>query len=115
MPRRRARPETLCKPTSRDFVMARVAACRASLQTAIDELDEAMGHFVDPSEDEDGDERTEALEAATESIGSATRSLEAGMEVWTKDDDVSLLEDGEAHLEDEDDDDDEEDADEEPS
>lgn len=61
---------------ARDYVMARLAACRAWLTDALEELDECVGHFVAPEGDLDGGARTAHLEAVDESIGEAARSVQ---------------------------------------
>ncbi len=61
---------------ARDYVMARLAACRAWLTDAIEELDECIGEFIAPEGDADGAARAARLEAIDESIGAAARSVQ---------------------------------------
>lgn len=86
---------------ARDFVMARLAAARATATNAITALDEALALFVDPQEDASGRKRKEAIGDALEEIGAATRALESAEESF-EDADVEA---GEPWEEDEDDDD----------
>lgn len=65
---------------SRDFVMARLAAARASAQAVLDAIDETLVLFVTPDEDERGKQRKEFLEAALEASGEVSRALEAAQE-----------------------------------
>jgi hypothetical protein len=65
---------------ARDFVMARLAAARASAQASINMIDDAMHLFVNPVDDKKGDDRKEMLDAALEEMGSASRALEAAEE-----------------------------------
>lgn len=65
---------------ARDFVLARLAVTRVSLQAAIEAVDECTAHFVMPEDDTDGDEREQLLDTAAEAIGEATRALEAAQE-----------------------------------
>lgn len=111
MPRRRAKTDTSahCKPSPRDYVMARLAAARAQASSALADLDDAIGHFVDPEDDcRDGDLRSAAMEAALESLGCASRCIEAAQEVWDDDD---LVDPGEGEDYGDDDDEDEEEDD----
>ncbi len=61
---------------ARDYVMARLAACRAWLTDAIDEVDECVNEFISPDSDTDGSARTGRLEAIDESVGEAARSVQ---------------------------------------
>ena len=92
--------------TFRDFVMARLAAARVSAQAAIEQIDAALGHFVDPDEDKDGAERGELLEGALEAIGEATRGIEAAQHIW---DNEEIEDEGEPEIDLDDDDEDDED------
>jgi hypothetical protein len=65
---------------ARDFVMARLAAARAAAQEMVEAVDDTLQLFIDPSEDEDGKDRKEAIEAALESAGCATRALECALD-----------------------------------
>ena len=60
--------------------MARLAATRAWLTDAIEELDECIGEFIAPDSDADGSGRTARLEAIDESIGEAARSVQLAQE-----------------------------------
>lgn len=93
---------------ARDFVMARLAACRATLALAIDQIDEAIGHFIVPSDDSRGKKRSKLLESVDELIGDSARSVQLAQSMW---EDVDPEEE-EPDLEEEEDDDDEEDEDE---
>lgn len=66
--------------TSRDFVMARLAAARHSALATIEAIDEAMGLFVNPEDDGDGSERTELVQTALEAAGCTSRALESAEE-----------------------------------
>lgn len=63
--------------TPRDFVMARLAAARLSLQAAVDAIDETTALYVDPEDDESGEDRKESLSVALECAGAGSRALEA--------------------------------------
>lgn len=82
MARRKARPEpeVQVEATSRDFVLARVAAARAFIRMAGESLDELEGHFMEVDDDPKGEGRAEMLEDALNQLGSATRSLECAEE-----------------------------------
>lgn len=67
--------------TARDYVMARLAAARASATSLIDSIDECLNLFIDPDEDEKGKERKELVDAALESAGCASRALESAEEM----------------------------------
>ncbi len=67
--------------TSRDFVMARLAAARAAARSAIDAIDDAITLFLEPEDDEDASDRKELVEAALEHVGAATRALESAEEM----------------------------------
>lgn len=83
-PRARRKPEVEFDPDARDFVMARLAAARVSAAAAIMAIDETIVMFVDVEEDEDGADRTDAIAAALEEAGRATRALEAAEERMSK-------------------------------
>lgn len=95
----------------RDYTIARIAACRLALSTAIDGCDEAMAHFVDPTEDSRGEERTELLEAIDDAIGHAAAAVQMAQEAFV-DCDPSEGEPSSDDDEEDDDDDEEEDEDE---
>lgn len=61
---------------ARDYVMARLAACRTWLTAAIEEVDECIGEFLAPESDADGSGRATRLEDVDESIGEAARSVQ---------------------------------------
>jgi hypothetical protein len=69
-------PET----TSRDFVMARLAAAHASAQAAIDAIEDALVMFVNVDDDASGKKRRDLIGAALEAIGAGTRALECAEE-----------------------------------
>lgn len=69
-------------PTERDYVLARLAVARVSAMAAIESIDDCTALFVDPEDDEDGAQRKEALEAALEQLGCATRAAEAAEEAF---------------------------------
>jgi len=94
--------------TARDFVMARLAAARTSASAAITQIDEILGHFVDPDEDKDGAERGDLFEGALEMLGEATRGVEAAQHVW---DEEEVEDDGEPEIDLSSDDDEDEDDD----
>ncbi len=108
MPKRRVKEiEVVADP--RDFVMARIAAAIASAQSGIDALLEAALHFADPDDDRQGKKRKELLDDADESLGIASRAVQAaqaGIDDCSKEDLVT----GEPDV-DEVDDDDEDDGD----
>lgn len=60
--------------------MARLAAARVSAQSAVNAIDEALELFIEVDEDAKGKDRTELVETALESVGCATRALEAAEE-----------------------------------
>jgi uncharacterized membrane protein YukC len=100
---------------ARDFVLARLAVTRVSLQAAIEAVDECTAHCVLPDDDADGKERASLLDTAAEALGEATRALEAAQE-GLDDDDFDAEEGEDDDEEEEDEDDDEEDEeDEKPS
>jgi hypothetical protein len=106
-PRKKVRePDPVCEPTERDYFMARMAACRTSLQAALDLADEILGFTVDPSDDKSGDQRDEALDAAEEAISAAALSLQEATRVWADDDSEVDPTEGEEYPEPDDDDDD---------
>lgn len=63
--------------TPRDFVMARLAAARLSLQSALEAIDDTIALYVSPEDDEDGSERKENLSVALECAGAGSRALES--------------------------------------
>jgi len=60
----------------RDYVMARGAAALAALESAKNDVVEAMTLFITPDDDERGKERRELLDSAIEAASIATRALE---------------------------------------
>ncbi len=66
-------------PTN-DYVMARLGAARAALQAAITGIDDMLGHFADPGDDNKGKERKEAMDVVIDMVGAGTRSLECAEE-----------------------------------
>jgi hypothetical protein len=97
------------RTAARDFVMARLAACRGALAMATGALDEALIHFVDPSDDLKGKERAALLEAIDVQVGEAARAVQLAQEGW---DGVDPKEAEPEPDEDEDEDDEEDDEDE---
>jgi len=91
--------------TSRDYVMARLLAARASFQASIDAIDECAALFVNPDDDKKGDERKELIDSALEAAGAGSRALESAEETFDQ------IDPTEGEPWDEDDDDDEEDED----
>lgn len=85
---------------NRDYVMARVSGARNALAAAIESLDEVTALFMNPDDDKDGKDRKDALDAAVEEVGVATRALESAEEFITNVD----FEVGEPWDEDDDDD-----------
>jgi hypothetical protein len=94
---------------ARDFTMARLAACRGGLSSAVAALDEAIGHFIDSSDDPKGKARSELLEAIDVHIGEAARAIQSAQGSWSDCDPKESEPDPD---EDDDDDADEEDEDE---
>lgn len=76
-----ARAATPAEATTRDYVMARLAAARLSARAAIEAIDDTIGMFMVPDDDTKGDRRAEALGEALEQAGCATRALECAEEV----------------------------------
>jgi hypothetical protein len=83
---------------NRDYVMARISGSRNALAAAIESLDEVTALFMNPDDDANGKDRKDALDAAVEELGVATRALEAAEkfmsnvdfeagEPWDEDDD----------------------------
>ncbi|MCC7024640.1 MAG: hypothetical protein IT338_17565 [Thermomicrobiales bacterium] len=88
---------------ARDFVMARCAAARASLQAALESIDQVLLAFVAPDTDPKGKDRTQALEDADAALGDAASSIHAAMSEFGEIDPAE----GEPEADDDDDDDDE--------
>lgn len=97
----------MSKSENRDFVMARLAACRAHMSWGSEQLDMALALFVDPAADEQGELRAEILDGIDDTIGEAARAIQAAQELLG---DIDPLEgepelpEGDGHDEDEDDD-----------
>lgn len=85
----------------RDFVMARLAACRSGLANASNHLDEAISLFVSTEEDPKGNNRSDLLEAIDLYIGEAARAVQLAQAMWSEVDPVE----GEPELEEEDEED----------
>ena len=68
---------------ARDYVMARLAATRAWLTDAIEEVEECVGEFIAPDSDADGSSRAARLETIDESIGEAARSVQLAQEAMS--------------------------------
>lgn len=112
-PRPRPAPEPISDPGDRDFVMARLAACRVSLQAAVELVDETLGYMVDPSDDAKGKKRDEGLDACEEAIGAAGISLREASRVWSDDEYDSDRDEEEEYPDDDEEEDGDEDEDEE--
>jgi hypothetical protein len=67
---------------ARDFCMARLAACRASITQASEALDEALALFVVPPDDEDDDARPDLLEDIDDALGAAAMAVQAAQARW---------------------------------
>lgn len=61
---------------ARDYVMARLAACRTWLTGAIEEVELCIDYFIAPDGDPDASGRAAQLEAIDEAIGEAARSVQ---------------------------------------
>ncbi len=92
------------RSAARDFLLARLAVCRASISDAALNLDVALIHFRDPGDDLKGKERAALLESIDERLGEAASSVQAAQSVWK---DIDLKE-GEADPHEEEDDEEEE-------
>jgi len=94
---------------ARDFVMARLAACRAALAIAMDQLDESIIHFIATDDDSKGSKRSKLLEGIDESIGEAARGVQLAQSMWEdvdpKEEEPELEEDDEDGEDNEDEDD----------
>ena len=75
---------------ARDYALARIGGAIAAAQNAVTALTEAAHGFVDPSADKKGKERKEALEAALESLGLASRATELAQGALEEMDDEEL-------------------------
>lgn len=67
---------------ARDFVMARLAACRANIYMVADALDDCLCHFADPDGDKEGKERAELLEAIDDGLGEAARAVQMAQDMF---------------------------------
>lgn len=65
---------------ARDFVMARLAAARASATNTIAAIDEINALFINPDDDASGKKRREALADALDEAGALCRALECAEE-----------------------------------
>lgn len=63
-----------------DFVMARLASALASLKASESAVLDALALFNNPDDDDKGKERKELVATALETVGCATRALEAADE-----------------------------------
>ena len=70
------------RSAARDFVMARLAACRGAVALAAGALDEALMHFLEPSDDLKGKERALLLEAIDDQLGEAARAVQHAQGAW---------------------------------
>ena len=93
------------KTATRDFVMARLAACRGAVALAAENLDMALALFLSPDSDPKGKERAEALEAVDEGLGEAAWAVQSAQELLA---DIDPEEGEPEQPEDEDEDEDEE-------
>jgi len=66
---------------ARDFVMARLGACRGSMAIAGDALDQTLSLFVDPDDDKKGEARVELLDTVDLALGEAARAVQAAQEL----------------------------------
>ena len=64
---------------ARDFVMARLLACRVSLTDALANLDHAAALFVDAADDANGKIRKKSLEDVDASCGAAAAAVQLAM------------------------------------
>lgn len=94
------------RAAARDYVMARLAACRGALASAQVQLDDALWMFIAPDEDAKGAGRRDLLESIDAAIGEAARAVQLAQPVL---EDIDPKE-GEPEP-DEDDEDDDEDED----
>ena len=78
--------------SNRDFVMARLAAAQAATRSAVDGLHEALEFFTDPSEDEDGAERSTVIEVVEYSLRTALESVQQAQNGFTDLDKADLME-----------------------
>src|SRR3990172_8803176 len=94
---------------AREFLLARLAACRGALASAASSLDDALILFVDTEGDPKGKERSKLLEAVDVAIGEAARAIQLAMPAMS---DIDPAE-GEPDPDDEEEDDEDEDEDDE--
>lgn len=95
---------------ARDFMMARLAACRGSISTASEALDEMLSLMNSPDDDKAGKRRAELLEMIDDLLGQAAISIQHAQPAWSDVDHRELEpeideDDDEAEDEDEDDED----------
>lgn len=88
--------------SKRDFVMARLAAARTAARQSIDAIDVCMEFCMD-GDDEEGDQRREAMDLVLDFSGAVSRSIESAQEVF---DSMSAEDLAEGEDDDEDDEDD---------
>jgi predicted NBD/HSP70 family sugar kinase len=67
------------RTAAREFLLARLAACRGALASASSSLDDALILFVETGEDPKGKERSKLLEAVDLAIGEAARAIQLAM------------------------------------
>lgn len=100
---------------ARDFVMARLAACRGAVAIAGDALDQTLALFIEPDEDKKGKARGELLETIDDALGEGARAVQAAQELFdeidTREGEPDIPEGDGEDPEDDDDDDDEEETD----
>jgi hypothetical protein len=97
------------RSAARDFLLARLAAARASIADAALGLDSCLLLFREPEEDTKGKDRAALLEAVDERLGEAASSVQLAQGVWK---DIDLRE-GEVDPVDEEEEEEEEDDEEE--
>jgi hypothetical protein len=67
---------------SRDYTMARLAAARAYLAGAANDLDEVLDHFVTPDQDPKGKKRAEIIGRIDCGLELAARAVQAASQSW---------------------------------
>lgn len=107
MTKRKHKQPEIDHTACRDATMARMAACRAALAAATGQLDEALGLFVVPEDDDKGVDRAQLLEDIDANIGMAAAAIQLAQADWAGVD----PEEGEPDV-DQDDDEDDDDEDE---
>ena len=70
------------RTAARDFTMARLAAARASVASAVTAIDDCLAMFVDPDSDRSGKGRAEFLELIDDTLGLAVGSVQLAQQSW---------------------------------